>query len=204
MAHPIRITICDFSPIIRFGFSQIISSVADMEIVRSTPGYDELLAVIDDTDSDVVIIDIECEQGRGLECLSTLRDRYPDLNVIVFTSCQEKNIIIKSLNLGIRGFRFKRAEVDEMIDTIREVHRGNSSMENSITRILLEQVTRNRQGNILSNREREVLGLIGRGMANNEIAKALCISTRTVKFHVSSIFGKLEVKNRTEAALLVA
>ena len=204
MTHPIRITICDFSPIIRFGFSQIISSVADMEIVRSTSAYDELLAVIDDTDTDVVIIDIECEQGRGLECLRTLRDRSPDLNVIVFTSCQDKNIIIESLNLGIQGFRFKREEVDKMLDTIRAVHRGNASMEDSITSILLEQVTRNRGVNILSKREREVLSHIGKGMSNDEIAENLCISTRTVKFHVSAIFGKLEVKNRTEAALLVA
>ncbi len=175
-----------------------------MEIVRSTSNYKELLAGLDDTDTDVVIIDIDCEEDAGLECLRTLRDQRPDLNIIVFTSCQEKNLVIRSLNLGIRGFRLKRAEVDEMIDTIRAVHCGKSSMETSITKILLEQVTRNRQGNILSKREREVLRLIGKGMSNNEIAKNLYISTRTVKFHVSAIFDKLEVKNRTEAALLVA
>lgn len=204
MSDLIRITVCDFSPIIRYGLNQIISSVADMEIVRSTSNYEDLLAGIDDTDTDVVIIDVDCEEGSGLECLRTLRDRRPDLNVIVFTSCQEKNLVIRSLNLGIRGFRLKQTEVDELIDTIRAVNCGKSSMETSITKILLEQVTRNRQGNILSKREREVLRLIGKGMSNNEIARTLYISTRTVKFHVSSIFDKLEVKNRTEAALLVA
>lgn len=204
MSDLIRITVCDFSPIIRHGLGEIISSVADMEIVRSTSNYEELLAGIDDTDTDVVIIDIDCEEDSGIECLRTLRDRRPELNIIVFTSCQEKNLVIRSLNLGIRGFRLKQAEVDEMIDTIRAVNSGKSSMETSITKILLEQVTRNRQGNILSKREREVLRLIGKGMSNNEIAKNLYISTRTVKFHVSAIFDKLEVKNRTEAALLVA
>lgn len=204
MSDLIRITVCDFSPIIRYGLNQIISSVADMEIVRSTSNYEDLLAGIDDTDTDVVIIDVDCEEGSGLECLRTLRDRRPELNIIVFTSCQEKNLVIRSLNLGIRGFRLKQAEVDEMIDTIRAVNCGKSSMETSITKILLEQVTRNRQGNILSKREREVLRLIGKGMSNNEIARTLYISTRTVKFHVSAIFDKLEVKNRTEAALLVA
>ena len=97
-------------------------------------------------------------------------------------------------------------EINEIVETVRTVHRGGCSMESSVTKILLEQVTRDRQrnGSMLSKREREVFKLIGKGMTNEEIAQALFISTRTVKFHVSSIFGKLDVKNRTEAALLVA
>ena len=177
-----------------------------MEVVKSTPCYDELLEGIDDNDTDVVIVDIDREGNSGLECLRKLRERRSDLKVIVFTSCQEKNLIVRALGLGIQGFRLKRAGIAEVLETVRAVNCGRSSMESSVTKILLEQITRNRQGQgaVLSKREREVLRLVGKGMTNNEIADKLHISTRTVKFHVSAIFGKLEVKNRTEAALLVA
>jgi DNA-binding NarL/FixJ family response regulator len=202
----IRVTVCDFSPIIRFGLDKIIDSVSDIEIVNSTPSYDEMLEGIGEIDTDVVIVDIDREESSGLESLGKLREIRPDLKIIVFTSCQEENMIVKVLGLGIQGFKLKQAEVNEVLDTIRAVYRGKSSMESSVTRILLGQITRNRQrqGSVLSKREREVLRLIGKGMSNREIGKELFISTRTVKFHISSIFEKLDVKNRTEAALLVA
>ena len=206
MSDVIRIAVCDCSPIIRYGLGEIMDSVSDMEIVKSTSSYDELLDGIDEDDTDVVIVDIDREEGSGLECLRKLRERQANLKVIVFTSCQEKNLIVRALGLGVQGFRHKQAAIAEVLETIRAVNRGKSSMEPSVTKILLEQITRNRQGQgaVLSRREREVLRLIGKGMTNHDIAEELYISTRTVKFHVSSIFSKLEVKNRTEAALLVA
>jgi DNA-binding NarL/FixJ family response regulator len=206
MSDAIRVTVCDCSPIIRYGLEKIIDSVTDISIVSNTSNYGEMLEGIDETDADVVIIDIDLEEDLGLEYLRSLREVRPEQKIIVFTSCTEKNLIARALNLGIQGFRLKQADVAEILDAIRAVYHGRSSMEPSVTKILLEQITRNRQreGAVLSKREREVLRLIGTGMTNNEIAETLCISTRTVKFHASSIFDKLNVKNRTEAALLVA
>jgi len=197
----IRVTVCDCSPIIRYGLEKIIDSVTDILIVNNTSNYDEMLEGIDEIDTDVVIIDIDLEEDSGLECLRSLREVRPD-----HTACREKNLIVRALNLGIQGFRLKQADIAEILDAIRAVYHGRSSMEPSVTKILLEQITRNRQrqGTVLSKREREVLSLIGTGMTNNEIAESLYISTRTVKFHASSIFEKLDVKNRTEAALLMA
>ena len=206
MLDAIRVTVCDSSPIIRYGLEKIIDSVTDILIVNNTSNYDEMLEGLDETDTDVVIIDIDLEEGSGLEYLRALREVRPDQKIIVFTACREKNLIVRALNLGIQGFRLKQADIAEILDTIRAVYHGRPSMEPSVTKILLEQITRNRQrqGALLSKREREVLRLIGTGMTNNEIAESLYISTRTVKFHASAIFDKLDVKNRTEAALLVA
>ena len=206
MPEAIRITVFDCSPIIRFGLTEILDSIPDMEIVSSISSCDEMLEVIGEIDTDVVIVDIDFDENSGLEYLRRFRELRPDLKIVVFTSCREKNLIGRALSFGIQGFRHKHAEIKEIIDTVRTVHKGGCSMESSVTKILLEQVTRDRQrdGSILSKRERQVLKLIGKGMSNGEIAKALFISTRTVKFHVSSIFDKLDVKNRTEAALLVA
>ena len=206
MPEIIRIAVCDRSPIVRFGLEQIVATVPDMEIVSLSSRYEDLLSEIEAVEVDIALIDIEAEAPAAVECLRNLRDQRPDLGIVIFTACDDKNVIIRALGCGIRGFKQKGAQIAEVIDTIRSVHRGQSSMEPMVTRLLMENLSRNREqeGSVLSNREREVLRLIGKGMSNKQIATSLYISTRTVKFHVSAIFEKLRVKNRTEAALKVA
>ena len=206
MSEVIRITVCDCSPIVRHGLKQIIEPVPDMEIVAFASCYDTLLADIDNHDTDVVLMDIDGDDSVGLDCLRQLRELKPELKIVVFTWCRDKNMIIRALGCGIRGFKLKQAEIGEVTGAIRAVYEGRSSMEPMVTKLLMENLARNRQqaGSVLSKREREVLRLIGKGMSNKQIADTLYISTRTVKFHVSSIFDKLHVKNRTEAALMVA
>lgn len=202
----IRIAVCDCRPIVRYGLEQIVATVTDMEIVKFFCGYEELLDDIENLEVDIMLIDIDDDTPAGLECLRSLQELQPELRVVLFTACSDKNTIIRALGCGIRGFKLKQADLDEVIGTIRAVYRGRSCMEPMVTRILMENLSRNRQqtGSVLSNREREVLRLIGKGMSNKQIADTLYISTRTVKFHVSSIFEKLDVKNRTAAALKIA
>ena len=206
MSDTIRIAVCDCRPIVRYGIQQIVDTVDDMEIGFLFSTYDEALAEIENLEADILLIDIDEDPPAGLEFLCSLQAMRPELKIVIFTACSDKNVIIRALGYGVRGFKLKEAALDEVIGTIRAVYGGRSCMEPMVTRILMENMSRNRQqsGSVLSKREREVLRLIGQGMSNKQIAETLYISTRTVKFHVSSIFEKLGVKNRTEAALLVA
>ena len=206
MSDTIRVAVCDCRPIFRYGLQQIVETVPDMEIVAFAACYDTLLAAIEKAEADVLLIDIDDNSAAGLDCLRSLQERLPELGVMIFTACEDCNVIIRALGCGIRGFKLKQAELDEVIDAIRAVYQGHSVMEPMVNQVLMENLARNRQQqrSVLSSREREVLRLIGKGMSNRQIADTLFISTRTVKFHVSAIFEKLDVKNRTEAALLVA
>ena len=206
MSDVIRLSICDCSPIIRFALKEIIDPIPDIEVIKFTSCLDAMLTEIDTIDTDVLIMDIDGNDSSGLECLSMLRELRPEMNIVVFTASRDKNLIVKALSLGVHGFKLKQAAIKEIIETIRTVHRGRTSIEPAITKVLLDHLARNRQrdGSVLSKREREILRLVGKGMSNKDIGETLFISTRTVKFHVSSIFDKLNVKNRTEAALMVA
>jgi DNA-binding NarL/FixJ family response regulator len=154
---------------------------------------------------DVILIDFKEIHQSNLGALQKFRTQLPQVKVIVFTNSTEKSLIIQAIELGVQGFQLKHADPTEIIKSIHTVYQGGKSMSSCVTNALLEH-TQDRMSQVkseLSRREQEVLELIARGKTNDKIAKSLYISTRTVKFHVSSIFLKLKVKNRTEAALLV-
>jgi len=205
MSNAIRLTVCDCCPIVRYGLSVIMDPDPDIDIVGSISSHAEMISNIDEINSDVLIVDLNLEDPSEIEYLREFRERKPEIKIIIFTTCQDKNLIIKILDLGIHGFRSKEADAFEIKETIHAVHEGRSSMEHCVTNALMDKIKRNHlcSESQLSKRENTVLNLIAKAMSNDEIADALYISTRTVKFHASSIFAKLDVKNRTEAALLV-
>jgi len=206
MSNAIRLTVCDCCPIVRYGLSVMLDPDPDIDIVGSMSSHAEMISNIDEINSDVLIVDLNLEDPSEIEYLREFIKRKPEIKIIIFTTCQDKNLIIKILDLGIHGFRSKGADAFEIRETIHAVHEGKSSMEHYVTNALMDKIKRNRSRSEfqLSKREHTVLNLIAKAMTNDEIADTLYISTRTVKFHASSIFSKLDVKNRTEAALLVA
>ena len=200
----IRIAICDSCPTIRFGLKHIIDSAPDIDLVLQSSSHAELMDQSENLDIDVIMIDIEDDKQAGFEYLNSFRENFTDVKILIFTNCHDHAHIIEVLEQGVEGFQCKLdAEASTIETAIRTVHKGGKDLAPCVTEALLvqmqsEQLMAQAQ---LSTREQQVLDLIAQGKTNNDIADSLYISTRTVKFHVSSILSKLNVKNRTEAAL---
>ena len=202
----IHVAICDACPTIRHGLEHILDKAPDIDIVAQVSSREELLSQANDLDIDVVLIDIEDYASDVSGYVGSFREKIPSSKILVFTNCQDHALVISTLEYGIEGFQCKQdAEVDDLINAIYTLHKGGRDLAPCVTEALLKQMESDQQKAQaqLSAREQEVLDLIAKGKTNNAIASSLYISTRTVKFHVSSILSKLNVKNRTEAALWI-
>ena len=206
MSRTIRLSICDYCPTVRYGLRHIFSDNQHFEVVSEASSQKGILAAVGDFEIDVLLTDLKPNAPEDIKYIREFKDLRPDVKIIIFSDCRDHRMVMETLEIGIQGFRSKDADAEELIDTVRTVYNGKTSMSPCVTATLLNHMQRNRTrtNSILSKREREVLKLIAAGKTNSDIADDLYISIRTVKFHVSSILTKLNVKNRTEAALLVA
>ncbi len=207
MSNTIRVAICDCCPTIRYGLQHILGSDPGIATVAEADCHEELLLRFLDTRLDVVLIDVEASKqtGTGFKYLRKFRELRPEVKTIIFTGHTDKKVILEAIEIGVQGYQLKQADCKDIIKAIHTVHNGGTSLAPCVTETLMDELqTKHRLAQAqLSDREQEVLNLIAKGQTNSDIAKALYISVRTVKFHVSSILTKLNVRNRTEAALKV-
>ena len=161
--------------------------------------------MIPQSDSDIVIMDINLPNMSGIECVRKLRSEQPALQFIMLTAYEDSDLIFKALQAGAGGYLLKRSSPDQILEAINEVHQGGAPMTSSIARKVVHSF-QNRglspedQAN-LTKREEEILGGLVRGLANKEIAEELSVSVETIRVHLKSIYEKLHVRSRTEAAL---
>ncbi len=196
----IRVLLVDDHKLVRAGLQSLVDSAADLTVVGAASDGEEAVRLVAELDPDVVLMDLSMPGMDGLEATRRISARHPDVQVLVLTSFSDGDRVRGALDAGAVGYLLKDADPQELLDGVRAVIRGESPLDARAARAML-QVRPAARGDDLTDREREVLELITRGMANKQIAHALNISERTVKAHVGSIFQRIGVADRTSAAM---
>ena len=203
MSKPIRILVAEDHPVVRDGLVAVLSTQSDFAVVGEAGNGAEVVQKAADLRPDMVLLDLEMPGMDGVEALHQMQTRSPKVRIIVFTSFDSDDRILAAVQAGVQGYILKGAPREQLFEALRVVHAGGSLLQPVVASKLLKQVSQ-RVGSsagsqTMTRRESDVLGLLGEGLQNKEIAERLGIAERTVKFHVGSILRKLDVGNRTEA-----
>ena len=208
----IGILIVDDQSLIRAGFSALLDAEDDMRVLGQASNGIQAVAQARALKPDIVLMDIRMPQGDGITAAEAISDdeNLKHTRIIMLTTFELDDYILASIRAGASGFLVKDTEPEELIHAVRTVASGDSLLSPSVTRKLLAQVAATRAPvvpgshgalDVLTEREREVLVLVGSGMSNAEIAERLVITPLTAKTHVSRVIGKMGVRDR--AALVV-
>lgn len=201
----IRILIADDHSMVREGLKQLVELEEDIIVVAQAGNGSETIEKIIEYKPDVVLLDINMPEMNGLEVLAYLKANDISANVLILTIHNEVEYLYKAVEIGVKGYVLKDSESDVLIRAIRSVYEGDSYIQPNMASLLFKKMNNEESSSVqnskLTKREVEVLKLITEGMLNKEIAHRLCISEKTVKNHVSNIFKKIEVSDRTQAAV---
>jgi DNA-binding NarL/FixJ family response regulator len=196
----IRVLVVDDHPVVRQGLRTFLDLQEDITVVGEAADGDAAVAAVAETAPDVVLLDLRMPGADGLAALRGLRERGTTTRVLVVTSFTDPTAVLPALRAGAAGYVYKDIDPPALAAAIRAVHSGHVLMHPDVARQLAAGDGAP-AGNRLTPRERDVLIELARGGSNREIARALSMSEKTVKTHVSAIFGKLGVADRTQAAL---
>jgi len=205
LAGRIRLAVIDDHPIVREGLVAVLSDDADFQVVGAAASAEDGLRLVQTERPDVLLLDLELPGASGIDALPGLLEASPDTKVIVFTAYDTEERVLGALRAGAKGYLLKGSPSEEIGRAIRAVHAGGSHLEGRVASTVLAQLRGGRQEGgaaPLSARERQVLRLVAEGRSNKEIARALTITERTAKFHVTSLLNKLGADNRAQAAAM--
>ncbi len=209
---PITVLIADDHPLLREGLVRILAMEEGIEVVGEAGSGPEAVAMVAEYEPDVVLMDISMP-GGGLAATREISHRFPDVGVIILTIHDDEQYLYELVRAGAKGYLVKDSEPQRVVEAIRHVHRGDSYMSPELMKKLLEEFRRLPEGGTvvrerprtgveaLTARELEILQLIVEGRTNAQIARTLYISEKTVKNHITNILRKLDLEDRTQAAV---
>jgi DNA-binding NarL/FixJ family response regulator len=199
----IRVLVVDDHPIVREGLSSLLATVPDMSVVGWAADGETAVTRAVEHGPDVVLMDLNLPGVPGLEATRRIARDAPGAAVLVLTMVDDADTVLAAMRVGARGYLLKGAGQDELIGAIRTVAAGGAVVGPGVARSVLTGQVRSDPASRLTEREAEILALIADGRSNAEIARELAVSLKTVQNHVSRILTKMQVRDRTQAALRV-
>jgi len=207
----VRVVIADDQALFREGLRTLLSTRPEVDVVGEAANGEEVIALVARLQPDVVLMDLRMPVMDGIQATARMRERFPDIPVLVLTTFDDDASLFGALRAGAAGYLLKDVSSETLIAALQAATRGESFLQSTVTgRVvaafarLMEEERGVRADALvlpLSPREREILGLLGTGASNKEIADRLCLAEGTVKNHVTNILSKLDVRDRTQAAL---
>lgn len=197
-----KIILVDDHHIVRQGLEFLLSTVDDIEVIQGFAEGKSFIHYLEKNElPDIVLLDLVMPDMNGVEITEYLKKHYPNIKILVLTSYVDDEHVISALEQGADGYEMKDVEPQKLIETIHKVLDGEKIIHPNAKRVIDTMSTKPHFTNKLSKRETEVLKEMVKGKTNKEIANTLFVSEKTIKTHVSHIFSKLQVSDRTQAAI---
>jgi two-component system, NarL family, response regulator LiaR len=204
--EPIRVYVVDDHPMIRHGLAAMLAGEPDVKWVGEAADGSEAVRSAAALDPHVVLMDLLMPRMDGVATIGALRPLLPQARFVVLAGMLEPTEVRRAMAAGASGFLLKNADSRELLSVIRATHQGQAVMAPELNHALMREteapLASNSTGADLTQRERELLALMARGLSNHDISRQLAIAMPTVKFHVTNILAKLHADNRTEAVLV--
>jgi two-component system response regulator DevR len=208
MTNPIRVFLLDDHEIVRRGIADLLGAEPDMEVVGEAGTAVEAIARVAATRPGVAVLDARLPAGSGIDVCREIRSHNPDVQCIILTSYDDDEALFAAVMAGAAGYILKEIRGSSLVDGIRKVASGQSLMDPKVTGRLLTRLRdgepRDKRADVLTDRERDILGLIADGLTNRQIGQQLHLAEKTVKNYVSTLLGKLGMQRRTQAAVFGA
>jgi DNA-binding NarL/FixJ family response regulator len=208
---PIKVVLADDQALVRAGFRSLLDAQDDIEVVGEASGGDEAVRLASELSPDVVLMDIRMPGMDGLAATRAIADeeRLADVKIVVLTTFGLDEYVFEAIRSGASGFLVKDTEPDELVQAVRVVAGGDALLSPSVTKQLLAEFASRAKEPIqaagleeLTDREREIVALVGEGLSNHEIAERLFVSPATAKTHVSRAMGKLGARDRAQLVVI--
>lgn len=203
---PIRVLIVDDHAVVRTGLKVFLDLQPDMEVVGEAADGSEGVAMARRLEPDVVLMDLLMPNMDGVTAIGRIKGEHPEIEIVTMTSFIEEEQVTSALEAGASGYVLKDAEAEEVAAAVRAAHAGEVHLDPAVARLLAQRMRdrkspKDELAEPLTEREKDVLRLLGQGMSNKEIGSTLFITERTARTYVSNILGKLGLASRTQAAL---
>ncbi|MFS0862428.1 response regulator [Fredinandcohnia sp. 179-A 10B2 NHS] len=202
----IKVLIADDHHVVRRGLLFFLKTQKDIEVVAEAKDGQEAVLLAEQLQPDVILMDLVMPEMDGIEATRKIKEKHPNIHILILTSFSDQDHVIPAIRAGATGYQLKDIEPDQLVQAIRAVFKGESQLHAKVTNHVMTHLMngdKNEQSLLddLTKRELEVLSEIAKGKSNKEIAASLIITEKTVKTHVSNILSKLELQDRTQAAL---